>query len=90
MNQWDLDDAKAMGFPVKRVLHTATIMHEGWESDNRAWLVELEDGRNVVLTTNHGSIVEMEFGYIKNKYLKTCRSAELINILIAVWPKEKE
>ena len=53
MNQWDLDDAKAMGFPVKRVLHTATIMHEGWESDNRAWLVELEDGRNVVLTTNH-------------------------------------
>lgn len=88
MNQWDLDDAKALGFPVKRVLHTATIMHEGWESDNRAWFVELEDQRRVVLTTNHGSTVEADIGYINKKLQETTESIQSIRALLLAWPKE--
>lgn len=88
MDQWDLEEALAAGFPVKQVFHRATIMHTGWESDNEAWLVELEDGRKVVLTTNHGSIVEMDIGYASDKYLETLNSADSISALLSNWPKE--
>lgn len=86
MNKWDLEEARAAGFPVKQVLHTATIMHIGWESDNEAWLVELEDGSRVVLTTNHGMIEEMDTGYTNDKLLETLDSANSIRNLIAMWP----
>ncbi len=88
MNQWDLEEALAAGFNVKQVLYKATIMHTGWESDNRAWLVELEDGRKVVLTTNHGSIVEMTLDYVNKKLQETTNSIGSIRALLLNWPKE--
>ncbi len=88
MNEWNLEKALAAGFPVKRVLLTATIMHTGWELDNEAWLVELDDGRKVALTTNHGGVCEMDIDEISEKYQETLSSAESINKLMASWPKE--
>jgi hypothetical protein len=88
MNQWDLEEALAAGFTVKQVLYKATIMHTGWESDNEAWLVELEDGSRVVLTTNHGSVVEMSLDYVNKKLQETTNSIGSIRTLLASWPKE--
>lgn len=57
----DLDEIKAfivrqgLG-TLKQLLCTATILYEGWEMDNKGWIVELEDGRIIGLTTSHGSI----------------------------------
>lgn len=88
MNQWDLEEALAAGFNVKQVLYKATIMHTGWESDNEAWLVELADERRVVLTTNHGSVVEMSLDYVNKKLQETTNSIGSIRTLLSNWPKE--
>jgi hypothetical protein len=39
---------------VVEILHEATILHEGWEMDNRGWIVKLEGGEVRALTTSHG------------------------------------
>lgn len=88
MNQWELEEALAAGFPVKQVLYKATIMHTGWEMDNEAWLVELKDERKVVLTTNHGGICEMSIDEALYKVAETFSSIESIRKLIELWPKE--
>lgn len=41
---------------VKKTLFTATILHEGWEMDNQAWIVEMDDGSQAVFTTGHGRV----------------------------------
>lgn len=45
---------KDEGHSVKKILHEATILHNGWESDNYGWIVELENNRIVKITTSHG------------------------------------
>ena len=39
---------------LKRI-HTATILHEGWEMDNEMWVLESHNGLRSAYTTNHGS-----------------------------------
>lgn len=43
---------------IAKILHEATIMHVGWESDNKGWIVQCEDGKIKALTTNHGSLCQ--------------------------------
>jgi hypothetical protein len=38
----------------KRTLLHFTVLHEGWELDNDAWVIELIDGSRVIVTTSHG------------------------------------
>lgn len=61
MNQPQKDAALRNGLvktKIVNILHEATIMHVGWESDNKGWIVECEDGKIKALTTDHGSICQ--------------------------------
>lgn len=68
--------------PVKRIVREAVVLHEGWELDNRAWAVELEDGSIAVLCTNHGSIVEWTPKDIRGKLEETRASSDSIEMLL--------
>lgn len=46
------DQAKVPGY--KATLFHFAVLHEGWEMDNNAWVVELENGERVFVTTGHG------------------------------------
>lgn len=39
---------------AKRVIHTVTLLYEGWEMDNEAWVVEMADGGVKAFSTSHG------------------------------------
>ena len=41
---------------VSKILHIMTILWDGWEMDNRGWVVEFEDGSIEAFTTSHGGI----------------------------------
>jgi hypothetical protein len=65
MNQLQKDAALRCGIvkaKIMRVLLEATVMHVGWEFDNKGWVVECEDGSIVGLTTNHGAICAWKKG----------------------------
>ncbi len=44
------------GKTIVEILKTFTIMHVGWEMDNYGWIVKLNNGKNVAVTTNHGTL----------------------------------
>lgn len=59
MNQLQKSAALRKGLvktKIVNILHEATIMHVGWEADNKGWIVECEDGGIKALTTNHGGL----------------------------------
>lgn len=61
MNQHQKDWALRKGLvktKIVNILHEATIMHVGWEADNKGWIVECADGKIKALTTNHGSVCQ--------------------------------
>jgi hypothetical protein len=43
------------GRRIVRTLAHATLLHEGWEMDNDAWAVVLDDGCIAVVLTSHGT-----------------------------------
>lgn len=79
--------AKANGFgTVKRVIHQATILHDGWEMDNRAWIVEMESGEVVALTTSHGGLYRWTRAEAEEKLAETEGSAASIRKALELWP----
>lgn len=44
---------------IESVLHTAIVLYEGWEMDNKMWVVKMTDGSVVALTTSHGGLYKM-------------------------------
>lgn len=51
---------------TKITIATAVVLHEGWEMDNEAWVVEDEDdGSRMLWTTNHGSVCPMSIGEVE-------------------------
>jgi hypothetical protein len=36
-------------------IHTARVLHDGWEMDNELWIMESKEGVRSVHTTSHGS-----------------------------------
>lgn len=67
---------------VKAVLCEAVVLHAGWEMDNRAWAVELDDDNVVTLCTRHGAIVEWQQEDILEKLNETRRSAASVEMLL--------
>jgi hypothetical protein len=42
-------------FPdCKHTIHKFTVLHEGWEMDNKGWVIECEDGARHLVLTSHG------------------------------------
>lgn len=37
-----------------KIIFNCTVLHEGWEMDNQAWVIELSSGEKQIMTTNHG------------------------------------
>ncbi len=70
---------------VKNVLFTATVLHNGWEMDNEAWLVEMEDGRKMLFDTSHGGICELAMAALLEKIEETENSAESLRQLAAMF-----
>ena len=75
---------------VAKVLHTAKILHDGWESDNKAWAVELEDGTRMVFTSCHGNLCIPDRAEIEDKLRETEESLASIRTLLKIWPSHQE
>ena len=79
--------AKYRGFEaVNRIIHEASILHAGWEMDNEAWIVEMEGGEIVELTTSHGGICRWTRKEAEEKLAETEKSAESIRKALSMWP----
>lgn len=63
---------------VKAVLHVATLLFEGWEMDNKGWIVEFEDGTRAAFTTSHGNLCEWTRSDAEERLAETERSAASI------------
>jgi hypothetical protein len=46
-----------LGEAIKTPLLEFTILHEGWETDNTGWIVEI-DGERVFVSTSHTGLYE--------------------------------
>jgi hypothetical protein len=51
-----LSEIEAEFGKVANVKHVVTILHDGWESDNRGWVCRMADGSVQAFTTNHGGV----------------------------------
>lgn len=63
---------------------TATILHEGWEMDNTAWVEEDKKGNRKFYTTNHGRVVPLTGQYLKEKIKETRNSLEELEYLLGL------
>lgn len=68
----------------KRIVHTATILKEGWEMDNEGWVVELEDGSLAAYTTSHGGVYEWTLDEAVSSLEETEASAASIRRAIEI------
>ena len=78
--------AERAGFGrVAKILHTATVLHRGWELDNSAWVVEREDGTVLGITTCHSShLVEWDREAAAAKLSETLASADSIRAALTL------
>jgi hypothetical protein len=42
-----------------KTIHDFRVLHDGWEMDNRAWIMEDDNGERILYTTNHGVLCKM-------------------------------
>ena len=52
-------------------IHEFRIMHDGWETDNAAWVTEDVAGKRKLETTNHGGKCEMSKAELFEKISET-------------------
>ena len=88
MDNFLKQQAKERGFgDIVRIIYIATILYEGWEMDNKAWIVELSDGKKIALSTSHGSIVEWSKQEAETALMRDLKSAESIReAMQEMWP----
>ena len=87
MNIPDLEQVVNRSYgQVKVVLHTATLLHNGWELDNSGWIVEMEDGSKKALTTDHGGVCPWTREEAEEKLAETEASAASIRRALELWP----
>ena len=67
---------------IRDVLHTATVLHAGWEMDNEAWLVEMQDGSVRLLTTSHGGLYDMSIEGLQAAIEDTAESLQSLKGLL--------
>lgn len=90
MDNSDINQAASRGLGrVKKILHTATLLYEGWEMDNKGWIVELDDGSRAALTTSHGGVYAWSKAEAEEKLAETEASAASIRKAIELWPESK-
>jgi hypothetical protein len=78
------------GINMAKVLHTATILHAGWDMDNEAKIVELEDGKREALTTSHGVECSWTREMAEKKLTETEASAASIRKALELWPDSEK
>lgn len=90
------DDDDEYGFDIlahvpgsKAVLHTALILHEGWEMDNRAWIVEMDDGSVAAFSTSHTGLRDWDLEHAKKHLELAEKSAASIRKALEMWPVVK-
>lgn len=64
------------GETKNKIIFVCTVLHDGWEMDNQAWVIELPDGDKQIMTTNHGGECVMSFREIKDKIDETQASLD--------------
>lgn len=74
--------------PIKRILHTSILLYEGWEMDNRAWIVEFEDGRVQAFSTNHGAICNFSQAEMEDFIEHAQYSIISLKYALALLPKQ--
>jgi hypothetical protein len=57
-------------------IHSALVLHEGWEMDNELWVLENDDGSRELRTTNHGGERKTNIQYIDEKIQEAERSID--------------
>lgn len=79
MDRYDRKQTERRGHGVvEEVLHTATILHKGWEMDNEGWIAKMEDGTTKAFTTSHGGVYPWTKEELEKKIAETENSlAEL-------------
>ena len=69
---------------IAKVLHTARVLHDGWELDNEAWAVEFEDGTRAILWTSHGGLYVAKRAEFEDKLREMEESAASIRTLLGL------
>lgn len=59
------------------LIHSATVLHSGWESDNELWVIE-KAGIRHLLTTSHGEDCTMKKEELLDKIEETRRSLDAL------------
>ena len=86
MNDSEKRQATQRGYgEIKAVLHTETILHNGWEMDNTAWIVELADGSRAALTTEHDGVYPWTKKQAEDKLAEAEASAASIRRALELW-----
>ena len=52
-------------------IYEFTILHEGWEMDNKGWIEQQPDGTLKLITTSHGRQYTMSYHELKEKIIET-------------------
>ena len=73
---------------IDSVLRVALILHEGWDLDNMGWIVLMQDGRKLALTTNQGALCEWEKSDAVESRKEARLSVASIGAALADWPGE--
>jgi len=50
-----------------KVIFTFRVMHDGWEMDNVAWVMERPDGTRYLQMTSHGDKFEVPVARLEDK-----------------------
>lgn len=72
---------------VVRIIFTATILREGWELDNKGWIVELDNGEQCALTTSHGGVLIWPEEEARESLLDMEAAAQSVRDALAIWPR---
>ena len=67
-----------------KVIKKATVMHNGWEMDNLAWVERDGSGELHLMTTSHGSNRTMTKEDLLSKIKETRESLSELNGLLGV------
>jgi hypothetical protein len=72
--------------PIEQILHTATILHKGWEMDNEGWIIRFKGGIVQAITTNHGSPCPWTQEEAKASIAEAEASIESLKKALELWP----
>ena len=67
------------GIQAQKILHSFSILHNGWETDNEGWIVELPPKTKAAYTTNHGKPQLLQPQEIAEKLKETQESADALS-----------